>query len=392
MRVLFLHNFYEQSGGEAEAVAADRALLEARGHQTTLYGKHYGEIPKGGMSRLGVAAEAFWSFSAYRSIRKAIRDWKPDVAHFHNLFPLISPSGYAACRAEGVPIVQTLHNYRLVCPAATLLRDGKVCELCVGRLPWPAVQYGCYRGSRSQSLVMAATIGGHRLVGTWRRDVDAYIALTEFGRSMFLRGGVPASRLFVRHNAVAPIDPASYAGAASAIFVGRLSPEKGLDVLLDAWVGLKDVPLTIVGEGPLLDHVRERVAAAGANHITVTGQLDHAEVLNRIRTAGMLIFPSICYEGLGYAPLEALALGVPVIASNLGAQAEVVEDGVNGLLFTPGNPRSLANAVVRLTSSPDLATTLARGARTSFAARYSSEHSYQLLLEVYRHVGASALA
>jgi glycosyltransferase involved in cell wall biosynthesis len=384
-----LHNSYQFSGGEDRAVDADSALLASHGHETKIYLRTYSEIAKRtGVSRLGLAADVLWSRVTYREVRQLIRVWRPDVAHFHNIFPLISPSAYDACHAEGIPVVQTLHNYRLLCAAGTLLRDGKICELCVGHLPLPAVRFSCYRGSRSQSLVMATALGGHAALGTWRRKVDAYIALTEFGRRMFVKGGLPPNRLFVRSNAVeSPETVGRYSGPNSAIFVGRLSPEKGVGILLDAWEQVSDLRLTVVGTGPLLPQVRERVR--NLPNVDVAGEVGHAEVLQMIRASGMLVFPSVWYEGLPYVALEALAAGVPVVASDIGAQAEVITDGTNGLLFASGDAGSLGAAVTRLHGSPDLAQRLSDGARRVFLERYSADRSYEQLIDVYRHVGAS---
>lgn len=391
MRILILHNSYQFTGGEDRAVAADRALLAAKGHETRLHRRSYEEIAdRRGLPRVGAALQVPWSAGSYRAVRELVRTWRPHVAHFHNIFPLISPSAYAACRAEAVPIVQTLHNYRLVCPAGTLLRDGKVCELCVGRAPWPAVRYACYRGSRAQSAVMAATIGGHAFVGTWRDQVDAYIAPTAFTRGVLSRGGLPEERIFVRPNAVDDAGAGEYAGPHSAVFVGRLSPEKGVDVLLDAWQRLPGIPLTVIGGGPLLDHVRARIATPRLRHVTATGELPHAQALARIRGAGMLVAPSICYEGLPFVLLESLSAGVPVIASDLGGPAEVVTHGTSGLLFVPGSARALSAAVCRLVETDGLARALADGARRRFAERYAPAASYSLLMDVYRRVGATA--
>jgi glycosyltransferase involved in cell wall biosynthesis len=390
VRILLLHNSYQFSGGEDRAVDADRALLALHGHETKVYLRTYNEIARRTpVSRLGLAADVLWSRKTYQEVRELVSAWRPDVAHFHNIFPLISPSAYDACHAEGIPVVQTLHNYRLLCAAGTLLRDGKVCELCVGHLPFPAVRFNCYRGSRSQSVVMAAALGGHSALGTWRRKVDAYIALTEFGRQMFVRGGLPANRLFVRPNAVeSPAEVARYSGPNSAIFVGRLSPEKGIGILLDAWEHLSDLRLTVVGNGPLLPQIRERVGR-DLPHVEIAGEVPHEEVLRMIHSAGMLVFPSVWYEGLPYVALEAIAAGVPVVASDLGAQAEVITDGINGLLFASGDAGSLGAAVRRLHGSPELAYRLSEGARRVFLERYSADRSYEQLIEVYRHVGAS---
>ncbi|MDP9266057.1 MAG: glycosyltransferase family 4 protein [Chloroflexota bacterium] len=384
-----LHNSYRLAGGEERAVLEDRALLESRGHETRLYQRSSDEIPQGSLTgKVALAAGVAWSAQSYRRVRALVRSWQPDVAHFHNIFPLISPSAYAACRAEGVPVVQTLHNYRLVCAPGTLLREGRVCELCVGRVPWPAIKYACYRGSRAESAVLVSAISAHSFAGTWRRDVDAYIALTEFGRRIFIRGGLPDERLFVRPNALRTPGPVPYGGARSAVFVGRLSPEKGIRVLLDAWSRIPEIPLSVIGTGPLLEEVRTRVAGADLHHVEVTGELPHDQVFSRLRTAGMLIFPSLWYEGFGYSLLEALSTGVPVIASDLGAQAEVVRDGINGLLFPPGDADALVRAVRRLAGSRQLADHVARGAHEIYATHYSAAESYARLMEVYDQVGA----
>ena len=391
VRVLLLHNGYQFAGGEDVAVAADQALLHRKGHETRLYHRSYEELQSlTAKTAVGMATQIGWSRTTYRAVRKLIRDWKPDVAHFHNIFPLISPSGYAACRAERVPTVQTLHNYRLICPAGTLLRDAKVCELCVGHVPWHGVRYACYRGSRAQSLVLASSLVAHGIAGTWRHRVNAYIALTHFGKRLFVRGGLPENRIFIRANAMETPEEHPYAGPRSAVYVGRLSPEKGLQVLLNAWTDLPEVPLTIIGGGPLLDHINATVASRNLRRVEVTGELPHRAVLDRIRTAGMLIFPSLWYEGLSYSIIEALAHGVPVVAANIGAQPEIIEHEVSGLLFAPGDASSLSSAVRRLRVSDGLAAALAAGARREFLERFSAETSYRQLLEVYQHAGAAA--
>ena len=389
MRILIVHNSYQFRGGEDEAVAADEALLRSRGHETMLFHKGYDDLlARRSAAGPRVGLDPLWSVRTHDEIRDVIALWRPDVAHFHNIFPLISPSAYAACRAARIPVVQTLHNYRLVCPAGTLLREGRICELCVGKVPWRSVRYRCYRGSRLQSLALTVSLTAHRVLGTWPRGVDAYIALTEFGRRIFIRGGLPQDRIFVRPNAVRGAEPCEYAGPRSAVFVGRLSPEKGIHVLLDAWSHLPGVPLRIVGDGPLLSEVRAIVASRRLSHVEVLGPQSHDRVLDTLRDSGMLVFPSLWYEGLPVAILEALAVGLPVIASDLGAQAEVVRDGVNGLLFAPGDARALADSVSRLIAADGLAKHLARGARRDFEERYSPERSYQALMHVYARAGA----
>jgi glycosyltransferase involved in cell wall biosynthesis len=384
LHVLIVHSEYQYRGGEEQAVANDRALLEARGHSVDLYVRRHENVP--GIRGAGLALRAFWSARTYLEVRRLIRSRRPDVVHAHNIFPLISASVYSAAHAEGIPVVQTLHNYRLVCPASTLLRDGKLCELCVGHVPWYAVRYRCYRSSRAQSLALAAILTVHRVLGTWDHGVDAYIALTNFGREIFARGGLPSERIFIRHNAVAETTRGVYAGPRSAVYIGRLSPEKGLRVLLEAWRALPEIPLEIIGEGPLRDEIREAIGSSDLAHVRLVGALPHDEALARVAGAGMLVFPSLWYEGLPFAIVEALASGVPVIASRLGAQAEVVRDGVSGLLVTPGDARALADAVRRLATTDGLAERLADGARREFMERFSPDASYRDLLNVYERV------
>jgi glycosyltransferase involved in cell wall biosynthesis len=388
VRVLIVHNSYEFAGGEDEAVEADHMLLAAHGHETMRFTRSFADIVNRGWSTGDprIAAEAMWSRGSYDELRDLARRWRPDVAHFHNIFPLISPSAYSACRREGIPVVQTLHNYRLVCPAGNLLRDGRTCELCVGRIPWRAVRYRCYRGSRGQSAALASILSAHRVLRTWTRRIDAYVALSEFGRQVFVRGGLPAERIFVRPNAVRAATPTARAPARSALYVGRLSEEKGIRVLLEAWAHVVNVPLTIIGDGPLRSEVESAVASRAIPNVTVTGALSHDEVLTRLACAGMLVFPSVCQETFGLVVAEALSAGVPVIATNIGAQAEAVKHNVSGLLVQPHDPAALAEAVNNLATDTSLAERLSRGAREEFVARFSADRSYAILMSIYEQI------
>src|SRR5437773_765730 len=227
MKILVVHNYYKQAGGEDQCVAAEVEMLQAHGHEVTQYVLHNDAIDR--MSRLEVATRTIWSRRAYREIRELIHSHRPEIAHFNNTFPLISPAAYYAARAEKVGVVQTLHNFRLLCPNALFFRAGRVCEDCLGKsIPWPGVVHKCYRGSRAASATTAAMLAVHRMLGTWREAVDTYIALTDFGRQKFIEGGLPPEKIAVKPNFVHP-DPGPGAGTGGyAIFVGRLSEEKGL--------------------------------------------------------------------------------------------------------------------------------------------------------------------
>ncbi|HEY6881881.1 MAG TPA: glycosyltransferase family 4 protein [Polyangiales bacterium] len=387
MDILLVHNRYQQPGGEDAVVEAEAALLSSRGHRVIRYERHNDELAQASLAnRLWFALGTTWSRETYRDLQKLIRDERPDVAHFHNTFPLISPAAYHACNALNVPVVQTVHNYRLLCPAATLMREQRPCEACVGRLPWPGVVHGCYRDSRAQTLVAATALSAHRALGTYDRHVQHYLALTNFVRSVLVRGGLPAHRIGVKPNFIADAPPFAEARGAYALYVGRLVPEKGVLLLLEAWQRRPGLPLHIVGDGPLRAEVEARARCLGNVH--VLGRLGRAEVFAQLRDARMLVFPSLWYEGLGNTILEAFAAGVPVIASDLGAPLEVLEGGRLGTLFRSGDPESLFAALTcALDSTPQLRDK-ARTARAVFDARYTPAAGYDALMDAYQKAAA----
>jgi glycosyltransferase involved in cell wall biosynthesis len=328
-----------------------------------------------------------WSRESYRSLAKVLRAQRPDVAHFHNTFPLLSPSVYYACRAAGVPVVQTLHNYRLLCPTATFFRNGRPCEDCAGRVvPWPGVVHACYRGSRGASAAVGGMLTVHRLGRTWTRAVDVYVALTPFNRDKFVQNGLPADRLATKPNFLsADPRPGAHAGG-YALFVGRLAPEKGIATLLEAWhlAGL-DISLKIAGAGPVPWH-RSPPGVAWLGH------QPKAAVLSLMRDASFLVIPSEWYEGFPLVVLEAFATGLPVIASRLGALADIVDDGVTGVHFTPGDAVDLASKLTWAAAHPAEIAEFGRAARRKFEAEYTADHNYELLMDVYRLAIARASA
>lgn len=384
MRVMLLHNTYQHPGGEDQVFAAEGALLEERGHEVERFTISNDLI--NGMSRTALAASTIWNRDSYRTLRARFRDTRPDVAHFHNTFPLLSPSALSAARDEGVPVVQTLHNYRLLCVNALLFRDGHICNDCLGhRVPWQGVAHGCYRGSRLASGAVATMIALHRARGTWMNDVDVYIALTEFARRTFIAGGLPADRIVVKPNFVHPDPGLGDAAGNFALFVGRLVPEKGIRTLIDAWqhIGVS-IPLRIVGDGPLAPEVA--AAAAQCAGITWLGRHPRAEVLALMRAATLLIFPSTWYEGFGMTVAEALAVGLPVVASRVGGMAALIDDGRTGVHFPPGDAAALADRVRWAIDNPARLAEMRREARAEYLERYTGERNYDLLLGIYERV------
>nr|WP_259331163.1 glycosyltransferase family 4 protein [Thermus thermophilus] len=325
-----------------------------------------------------------WNQGAYRRVREAIRQHRPDLVHVHNTFPLASPAVIHAAKAEGVPVVMTLRNYRLLCVNALFFREGRVCEDCLGRLPWRGVVHGCYRDSRLASLGVASMLALHRALRTWNL-VDRFIALTEFARQKFVEGGLPAEKIVVKPNFVHP-DPGPGEGRGGyALFVGRLSPEKGVRTLLRAWALLGGrVPLKVVGDGPLADEVRE--AARRLPGVEWLGRKSPKEVYALMGEAAFLVFPSEWYETFGRVAIEAFAKGTPVVASRIGAVGEVTEDGRTGLHFRPGDPEDLAAKVEWLLAHPEELARMRKEARAEYETKYTAERNYEQLMAIYQGV------
>ncbi len=387
MRILVAHNTYQQPGGEDAVFAAETALLRRYGHEVVEYTEDNRRINE--MSRLAVAAQAIWSGSSRQRLFVLLRDVRPNVAQFHNTFLLISPSVYSACREVRVPVVQTLHNYRLLCPRATFFWDGDVCEDCLSKTsPWPGVLRACYRGSRSQTAVVAMMLTFHRWLKTWQKQVDLYIALTEFARQKFIEGGLPAEKIVVKPNFVNHDPGVSEVDGRYALFVGRLSPEKGVRTLLEAWKKLKGVPLKVVGDGPLMAEVR--MQAGQLPDVEVLGRCYHQEVVDLLKEAKFLVFSSEWYEGFPMVIAEAFACGLPVIASRLGAMAEIIEDGKTGLFFTPGDSENLAEKVGWLWSRPNEIKRMGKEERKEYERKYTAEKNYGVLMEIYQKAISSS--
>ena len=389
MKVLLAHDFYRSSApsGEDAAYRNERSMLEKAGVGVVPFERHNDAIDDSTLSRrVSLALNGAWSRKSYDDISALVRKTKPDVAHFHNTFPLISPSGYAACRDNGVPVVQTLHNFRLICPGALLLRDGKPCEACVGTtLPLPALRHRCYRNSAAATAAQVWTLVRNRWRGVYAGQVDRYIALTRFAASRLAAGGLPADRIDVKPNFL-PVDPGPGAGGGGyAAFVGRLSEEKGVRVLLSAWRAVDGLPLKIAGDGPLRPEL-ERQAVREGLAVEFLGYRQRDEVYALLRNAVMSILPSVCYEGFPMSMIESFACGTPVVVSRIGSLAELVEEGVTGVTFEPGNPDDLAVKVAGLGMPPERLAGLRTTTRKTFESRHTAKKNLDALLGIYGKV------
>jgi len=386
MKILLVHNAYQQSGGEDAVYRNEISLLRDAGHEVVEYSRHNDELHSvGWLGAVLAGVNTVWSSDAHRALEDLLEREEPDLAHFHNTFPLISPSAYYACANAGVPVVQTLHNYRLLCPAATFFRDGRVCESCLGRsVPWPGIVHACYRDSRAATTAVSCMLAVHRAMETWREEVDVYVALTEFARRKFVEGGLPGERIVVKPNFVAP-DPGLKRGPGEyALYVGRLSEEKGPQVLLKAWAQLDGhVPLKIIGDGPLKEELRREIGAMGFTGAELLGQVCSEEIAGLLRGARFLVLPSVCYENFPLTIAEAFACGVPVIASRLGSMAEIVTDGKTGLHFSAVDDADLAAKVEWSWAHAEEMEEMGRAARREFEEKYTSAANYRRLMEIY---------
>lgn len=382
--VALVHNYYQHPGGEDVVFHAEADLLERCGHRVLRYTLDNDAIAR--TPRAALARATVWNGSAYRDLRQLLTDAGVDVVHFHNTFPLVSPAAYYAAQRAGAAVVQTLHNYRLLCVSANLFRDGRPCESCVGRaVAWPGVVHGCYRGSRAASAVTAAMLAAHRAAGTWAREVDLYVALSAFARGKFIEHGLPADQVVVKPNFLASDPGAGHHDERFALYAGRLTVEKGVETLIDAWTRLgSGYPLRVVGDGPLAARV---AATAGVEWL---GQRSKAEVIAAMQAATVLVFPSEWYEPFGLTLIEALATGLPVIASARGAAPEIIDDGVTGRLVPPGDPDALAAAVAWAFENPGDLVAMGAQARGAYAARYGAARGYENLVAVYRAAMAHA--
>ncbi len=402
MRVLVVHARYRQRGGEDLVVDNEVALLNGHGIDARLFEAHNEDLEK--MSALRAGAQAIWNRDACRSIADAIENMNADVVHVHNTFPVLSPAVIRAAHRSGAAVVHTLHNYRIGCPSAQLLRDGVHCELCLERrIPTPAIRYRCFHNSTARSAMAAGVVAVHRAFGTWTHDVDAFIAVSQAQRNLMITAGLPASRMHVRAHflpdASIPEDPGE--PGASLLYVGRLSPEKGVDVLINAAASAapeiiasagpgntSPLEVVIAGDGPQRKNLElaARAAELSSDHrvrFTFLGHCSADELNHHRRDARAIVIPSVWQEPFGMVAIEAAAHARPVIAARSGALPEIVEEDTTGLIVEPGNVQDCAAAITRLFTIDELALSLGAAARTRCEARYTAGPAIESLRVIY---------
>lgn len=386
MKLLLGHAFYRSSApsGEDAVYRNERALLEQKGIDVVPYEKFNDDIDDSTLGRkVKVALNTAWSGATYDELSKLIRRTRPEVAHFHNTFPSISPSAYAACQDHGVPVVQTLHNFRFVCPGAMLQRAGQPCEACIGTSLLPALKHRCYRDSFAATGALVWMVTSNRWRGTYSNLVNRYIALTKFAAAKLVAGGLPADCMEVKPNFLPSVSNSHGHRGDYAVYVGRLSGEKGVRTLLAAWQDVGDLPLKILGDGPLRAELEQQARQQNLA-IEFLGFRAKEEILNIVGRARFQIVPSEWYEGFPMVILEAFASGTPVIASRIGSLDEIVTQDATGVKFTAGDARDLAEKVNGLRGDYAKIERMGFAARAVFEEHYTADSSFSRLMDIYR--------
>ncbi len=394
IKVLIGHNHYRTSApsGEDTVCKNELALLKQNKVHVIPFEKFNDDLDDSTIrNKVSIAVEGAWSKKTYAELSQLIKETQPDIAHFHSIFPQISPSAYAACKDNGVPVVQTLHNFRPICPGALLMRNGKPCEDCIGTNLLPALRYRCYRGSLLATGAIVYQITRNRLTGTYDNLVDRYICLTEFAKSRYIAAGFPADKITVKPNFLPSANfTESNSFSPYAVFVGRLTDEKGVRTLLNAWTHVSNLPLKIIGDGALRNEL-ESYATEHSLPVEFLGFRHNAEVLEIVGNATMQIIPSECYEGFPMVVLEAYGLGVPVVASRIGSLEEVVDEGVTGLKFKAGDPLDLSAKVNALKENVLMLNKMSSNAKKLFKDQYTADYNFKLLMSIYENVIAESI-
>lgn len=382
MRILLIHNKYKQAGGEDGVFKTEGELLAGFGHIVEEMVFDNSSI-NGFLNKCINGLKFLYNPTSAKAIGKKIEQFKPDVIHVHNFVPLISPSVFWVANKHKVPIILTLHNFRMICPSATLFHKNFIYEKSLqSSFPWDAIMKGVYRNSVVETAILAFGMAFHHMIGTWNNKVDFYIALTSFAKGKFVgaRVPLPTQKVLVKPNSVSDCGMGTARRRDHFLFVGRLVEEKGLRTLLQAAL-LSPFKLIIIGEGPMQQEVIDH-AKLNPN-VVYLGPQNKATVISHMKACAGLIFPSLWYEGLPLTMVEAFSAGTPVIASNHGAMAELINDGVNGLLFEPGRERELVRRIEDVMYERVDVDAISEKARATYLKYYTPERNYNLLLTIY---------
>ena len=389
-RILQVHNFYQIPGGEDVVVRNEKRLLEEHGHKVYTYYRSNAELKEGGrLGKLCVPFTAIYSFKTVREVKKLIKEYQIDIVHVHNTLTMVSPSVFYAAFRCHVPIVQTLHNFRMLCPAGSFFRDNVICEECVQGGLKCAVKHKCYRNSKLQSFVSAAVLKVHRVLVTYRKV--NFICLTEFNRNKLLALGdiVDAKKIFIKPNFTFAegIEPSNVPEQEEYyLFAGRVEALKGVDIAIKAFEQIPDRKLYIAGTGPMMDEMQAYVNEHNIQNVKFLGYLQKEDMTEKFYHAKAVIMTSQCYEAFAMTIAEAYSYGVPVIAGRVGNMEGMVQEGVTGVKFTYNSSSDLAEKVKEFEQLDRV--TLKENAREFYQERLRPEDNYQKLMEIYESISA----
>ncbi|WP_284123830.1 glycosyltransferase family 4 protein [Parerythrobacter aestuarii] len=387
LRILQVHNYYGSSApsGENGVVDLERAVLLEAGHDVRLFSRHSDTIrAQGALGLLKGAVSTPWNKAAADDLCQQVAGFQPAIVHTHNTFPLISPAIFKALRGKAARVL-TLHNYRLFCPAGIPMREEKVCTLCLDRhSAWPALRHGCYRNSRLATAPLALTVELHRRIGTWANEVDAFIVLSEFQKELMAEAGLPADKLHVKPNFYTGNPSVTDWGDRSGeiVFVGRLSREKGVHTLLEAWRhwGADAPRLKLFGDG---DDREELMRQSVGLPIEFAGQVSPKEAVAAIANARLMVLPSEWFEGFPMVIAEAFAHGTPIAASEIGPLDTIVRTAGAGTSFPAANARVMQARIAELWSDQAALARCSSNARTAFEQHFTAEATVSRLREIY---------
>ena len=377
MRILFVHNFYQQAGGEDQVFLAEKDLMKEHGHEVHSYTVNNDNI-NSLWTKINTTINLSYSTKSKKNFSIALKKINPDIVHCHNFFPRLTPSIFDACLDENIPAILTLHNYRLVCPSVYLSKNNKPWELSIQKNPYWAVPYKVYQNSFIGTAAIAYMINYHKKRKTWQKKLDHIITLTKFAKNKFIESGFSPNNMVVKPNFISDPLKENNTRGQFALFIGRLSQEKGIEFLLESWKEI-DFPLKIVGDGPMMGNVKLQ-----GNNVEFLGKIPNKSVKTLLQKAQFLVFPSQWYEGFPMVLVEAMACGTPVLVTNIGSMQEIITDELNGLHFELGNQKQFIEKVHQLMKDESLCQFLGDNGRRAYLEKYTPDVNYQQLISIYQ--------
>lgn len=393
MKILAIHNFHRKgsASGDDQVFKSETALLEAHGNTVIRYTVSNDEFDNSGLfGKIKQTMGMLWSFKNYRAVQQLIKKEKPDIVHIHTFFPLLSPSILYAAKRCGVKVVATLHDTRFVCPCATSLRGTELCNKCGDGKYFRMCKYGCFKGSKLQSLIVAFIFKYHRIRKSFYKQIDKYICLNENQIKLLTEIGFDENKIVKKYNFVpdaeANLKPVKVDGLPKryAVFYGRIGEEKGVRLLMQMWNRITDIPLVVMGGGPLEEEFKNW--ADTKENVFFLGYTEHNKCLSIVKGGEFVVFPSIWYEGCSMVEIETESLGKSLIATDLGFSVEAIQEGVNGYKVPLGSVDGFIKKIKELWNNPQMCKRMGENARTDYEEKYMPEDNYKQLIDIYGSV------